>query len=171
MIIHTHACTYMYIGENGLLFMCGHMIRHMILVLMHRVVVAVLDNFHFDLSLAQSVCSQEEKDKVSDNELLTSSQKGSGGGVPIKAASVKVEDGEDDVRLESEESQEELEMEEEESEEIVEEEEKKAGSTGEADRTKQRAMARKIHKAIVHSILPSLEAVLTKRVRTHIRIA
>ena len=116
--------------------------------------VAVLDNFHFDLSLVQST---HREDEGTNSEQLTSfSQELHEEG---ERTSVVRETG----GLESEESQEELEMEVDESESGArEEKEKSVGEDG--DLTKQRAMAQKIHKAIVNSILPSLEGVLTKRV-------
>ena len=119
--------------------------------------MAVLDNFHFDLSLAQSL---HQEDDIIDNEQLASSQKLSEGDIQPEADAKKEAKG-GVTKLESEESQEELEMEEEESECVREEKER---SVGEGDLTKLRAMAQKIHKAIVNSILPSLEGVLTKRV-------
>lgn len=119
--------------------------------------MAVLDNFHFDLSLAQSL---HQEDEITDNKRQASPQKLSEEDISLEK-DTKTE-AEDVTGLESEESQEEVEMEEE-SESVQEEKERK--SVGEEDVVKQRAMAQKIHKAIVHSILPSLEGVLTKRVR------
>lgn len=103
----------------------------------------MLDNFHFDLSLAQSLHQESEEGDVQPE---ADTKRKAEGGV---------------TELESEESQEELEIEEEENECVQEEKER---SVREGDVTKQRAMAQKIHKAIVNSILPSLEGVLTKRV-------
>ena len=132
------------------------------MILIQRVVVAVLDNFHFDLSLVQST---HQEDEGTNTEQRTSfSQEHCEG---ERTSVVREADG-----LESEESQEELEMEADESEVSVrEQKEKSVGEDG--DLMKQRAMAQKIHKAIVNSILPSLEGVLTKRVSrccTHIYI-
>ena len=115
--------------------------------------VAVLDNFHFDLSLVQST-HQEDEGTNSEQRTSFSQELYEG----ERTSVVREADG-----LESEESQEELEMEVDESESGArEEEEKSVGEDG--NLTKQRAMAQKIHKAIVNSILPSLEGVLTKRV-------
>jgi hypothetical protein len=126
--------------------------------LIQRAVVAVLDNFHFDLSLAQSV--HQEDEVVTNSEQRTSFSQEVCEERDKTSAKREAKDG---AGLESEESQEELEMEEEENESSVQEEKEK--SVGEeSDLTKQRAMAQKIHKAIINSILPSLEGVLTKRV-------
>jgi hypothetical protein len=120
--------------------------------------VAVLDNFHFDLFLAQSV--HQEDEVVTNSEQRTSFSQEVCEERDKTSAKREAKDG---AGLESEESQEELEMEEEENESSVQEEKEK--SVGEeSDLTKQRAMAQKIHKAIINSILPSLEGVLTKRV-------
>ena len=121
--------------------------------------MAVLDNFHFDLSLSQSL---HRDDEITDNKQQASSQQLHKEGDISPKIDAKRE-AENHAGLESEESQEELEMEEEEESECVQEE--KENSVGEeGDLTKQRAMVQKIHKAIVNSILPSLEGVLTKRV-------
>ena len=121
--------------------------------------MAVLDNFHFDLSLSQSLHQDNE---VTVNKQQASSEKLHKEGDVSPKVDAKRE-AVNHAGLESEESQEELEMEEEEESECVQEEKEK--SVGEEnDLTKQRAMAQKIHKAIVNSILPSLEGVLTKRV-------
>ena len=127
--------------------------------------MAVLDNFHFDLSLAQSLCQEDSTATTSDSKQQAASQNLNEGDIPPEANVAKAE-SEDDIGLESEESQEESKMEEEESESVQEEMEEI--SAGEGDLAKQRAMAQKIHKAIVNSILPSLEGVLTKRVSAFI---
>ena len=123
---------------------------------MCRVVVAVLDNFHFDLSLVQSL--HQEEHTSPDKEQQASFKNLSKGDIPLDTKT----EFEGETTLEEEESQEELEMEEE-SDSVQEEMEK---SVEEESRTKQIAAAQKIHKAIVNSILPSLEGVLTKRVST-----
>ena len=116
--------------------------------------MAVLDNFHFDMSLAQSV-HQEDEGTNSEQQTSFSQELCEEG---ERTSVVREADG-----LESEENQEELEMEEDERESSgLEGKEKSVGE--ESDLTKRRAMAQKIHKAIVNSILPSLEGVLTKRV-------
>ena len=123
--------------------------------------MAVLDNFHFDLSLAQPWNQNATTSSTSDKEQQASSQNLSEGEDIPPEIDTKTE-VEDETTCGEEENQEELEMEEE-SKGLQEEKEK---SVGEDDLTKQKAIAQKIHKAIVNSILPSLEAVLTKRVST-----
>ena len=140
--------------------------NHMI-CLISRVVVAVLDNFHFDLSLAQSL---RQDGGIADNEQRVSSQSFAKEDIQPACKTGVKRGAEDNAGLESEESQEEQEMEEEEKEEeeeegsesIQEEIEKSEG-----DLAKQRAVAQKIYKVIVNSILPSLEGVLTKRVSSY----
>ena len=116
--------------------------------------VAVLDNFHFDVSFVQS--THQEDEGTNSQQQTSSSQELHEG---ERTSIVREADG-----LESEESQEELEMEVDDESESSAQEEKEKSVEEDGDLTKQRAMAQKIHKAIVNSILPSLEGVLTKRV-------
>lgn len=126
--------------------------------------MAVLDNFHFDLSLAQSL---HQDGGIADNERRVSSQSFAKKDIQAACKTGVKKGAEDNAGLESEESQEEQEMEEEEKEEegsqsVQEEREKSEGGLA-----KQRAVAQKIYKVIVNSILPSLEGVLTKRVSSY----
>lgn len=122
--------------------------------------MAVLDNFHFDLSLAQSL---HQDGGIADNEQRVSSQSFAKEDIQAACKTGVKKGAEDNAGLESEESQEEQEMEEEEGSQSVQEEREKS----EGDLAKQRAVAQKIYKVIVNSILPSLEGVLTKRVSSY----
>ena len=103
--------------------------------------VAVLDNFHFDLSLAQPLHGED----------TTTAGTNSGQEISDMAP-------DEDEETKAGHQTEDLPMEEDS------EETREGKSLREGELSKQRAMAQKIHRAIVNSILPSLEAVLTKRV-------
>ena len=121
--------------------------------------VAVLDNFHFDLSSLQS---PSDKDGV--EAIITASPGGELQAPSGQTLSQELSQDDDDAEASVEhkdKNPEEMEMEEDNDEDSYREDEK---SVEEDKLMKRRAMAQKIHKAIVNSILPSLEAVLTKRV-------
>ena len=126
-----------------------------------RVVVAVLDNFHFDLSSLQSPPKEEEGKEdvtaVHDDEQTPSDQS-------LNKDISSNDDVERNIEHEDG-TPAELVMEDD-GEDTHKDEETKA--VGEDESLKQRATAQKIHKAIVNSILPSLEAVLTKRVSMYL---
>lgn len=124
-------------------------------IMSFRVVVAVLDNFHFDLSSIQ--LSSHNDDRENDDVTKATSTNQSHG----DDEELPPDEGGSEEDKES--SQEGLEMEESDSEDIQKERESSAGG-GQGESLKQVALAKKIHKAIVASILPSLEAVITKRV-------
>ena len=128
-----------------------------------RVVVAVLDNFHFDLSSLRSVVDVDEE---KNDDITTATPSG-----PSHSGEEQIPDDKvvetPTAKLEGHEGHEghkghegmETEDKSEETQEV------KEVSTGkEEESSRERMLAKKIHKAIVSSILPSLEAVLTKRV-------
>ena len=119
----------------------------------------MLDNFHFDLSSLQSPSHKDGAGAIITASPGDEHQTPSGQTLS-QELSQDDEDAEASVEHKDK-NPEEVEMEEEDDEESCREEEK---SVKEDELMKRRAMAQKIHKAIVNSILPSLEAVLTKRV-------
>ena len=138
--------------------------------------VAVLDNFHFDLSLIQSTShdhaaatsgttdGERQAPSVSEGEresaplLEEEEREEERGGMEVAMAGQEDNDGGKDLDAE----------EEGESMDSTSDERERCVLREEADVAKQLALAKKIHKAIVSSILPSLEAVLTKRVSTFV---
>ena len=124
--------------------------------LVPRAVVAILDAFHFDLSEATSLNEREQ--------LQASLDRGGGReklelGTEKHLQKLSKEEGKDEMEEEEEggdrEEGEEMDVEQKVDSEVV-----------DNSRVKQ-ALAQKIHKTIVSSILPSLQAVLTKRVRVY----
>ena len=109
---------------------------------MYRVVVAVLDNFHFDLSMVTSEDVQAIKSHRS--EAARPVEPTSSNSSPPVPASDSTEDMATEMECEME----------------------NEGAVVEDKRAveKSKMSARKILKSIVHSILPSLQDVLTKRV-------
>ncbi len=111
---------------------------------MFRVVITVLDNFHFDLSLVSSECLHGDGGRhgndtgAAGDAATTIADRGkSGDGETKRGATVDEEGGE-------EEAAEEVEVDETEG--------------------RSRAVAMKIYRTIVKTILPNLQEVLTKKV-------
>lgn len=117
--------------------------------------VAVLDNFHFDLSSLRSP-SHEEGEKVIDTSSPGGEHQASSG--QTRSQELPQDEYAEEIIEHKDKTPEELEMEEDDNKD------EEGKSVEEDELTEQRAMAQKIHKSIVNSILPSLEAVLTKRV-------
>ena len=109
---------------------------------MYRVVVSVLDNFHFDLSMVTSEDVQAIKSHRS--EAATLPEPTSSDSSPTAPASDSIEDMATEMECEMED------------EDTVVEDKRVV--------EKSKMSARKILKSIVHSILPGLQDVLTKRV-------
>jgi len=132
-------------------------------------VVAILDAFHFDLSGAKPL---EERNGPSQHSPNPTNERVQSEGVSApaehsseemrdgmkKSEEGKDEEGEGEISLmEGEEG--------EEGEEGKELDVEKKIDSDSVDSTVKQNLSQKIHKTIVHSILPNLQAVLTKRVR------
>ena len=137
-----------------------------------RIVVAVLDNFTFDLSsITSEMCDDIHGGGNHDNNMKMPTPDADVGGnknlVPIKPdeeagnEEVDEEAGNEEV----EEMQDEVEETEDGDEEVEDkmEEEIGEGSDGD-DETKRRALAKKIYLNIHKTIIPKLQEILTKKV-------
>ena len=115
--------------------------------------VAILDAFHFDLS---------EATPLNEREQLQASLDTGGEREKLELGTEK-----HSQKLSKEEGKDEMEREEE-GEDREESEEMNVEQKLVADNSRvKQALAQKIHKTIVSSILPSLQAVLTKKVRVY----
>ena len=125
--------------------------------------VAILDAFHFDLSDAQPLEEGNGPSQLPPNP-INWRVKSEGVSAPIEHSSKGMDEGTKTSKegKDGEGEGEMLLMEGEEGGEV--DVEQKIGLET-TDSTVKRNLAQKIHKTIVHSILPSLQAVLTKRVR------
>ena len=136
-------------------------------------VVAVLDNFHFDLSSIQLTSHEDSSISTTHDSghQPSSVSEGEREGAPVPEVEKDGEGGESEEAMaeHDNESRQDLDKDDEgESEGSTRQDEREQSTLrGEADLTKQLLLAKKIHKAIISSILPSLEAVLTKRVSVH----
>ena len=138
-----------------------------------RVVVVVLDNFHFDLSSIQLTSHEDSSTstKHDSGHQPSSGSEGEREGNPIPEVEEDGEGRELEEAMTEHDSESRLDLDKDdegESEGSTRRDEREQSTLkGEADLTKQLLLAKKIHKTIVSSILPSLEAVLTKRVSVH----
>lgn len=128
--------------------------------------VAILDAFHFDLSGAKPLKERNGPSQHSPNPTNERVQS-EGVSAPTEHSSEEMRDG---MKRSEERKDEEGEgeislMEGEEGEEGEELDVEKKIDSESVDSTVKQNLAQKIHKTIVYSILPNLQAVLTKRVR------
>ena len=125
---------------------CGYLVP--------RAVVAILDAFHFDLS---------EATPLNERERSRASLDAGGGREKLEGTGKHSRELSNEGRKDETEGEEEGEDREEGEEMDM---DQKDPEVADNSRVKQ-ALAQKIHKTIVSSILPSLQAVLTKRVKAY----
>ena len=114
-----------------------------------RLVVAVLDAFHFDISLAAEIQAIARPQKTGSTQVQSAA--GVNKGTPSKKEEQEKEENEDD--------------DDEEEEAGSDDEEEQAEDADEEDaKRKAVAMATRIHSLIVSSILPQLHGTITKKV-------
>ena len=128
--------------------------------------VAILDAFHFDLSGAKPLEERNEPSQLSPNPTNERVQS-EGVSAPTEHSPEEMRDGmkKSEERKDEEGEGEIFLMEGEEGEEREELDVEKKVDSESADSTVKQNLAQKIHKTIVHSVLPKLQGVLTKRVR------
>ena len=123
---------------------CGYLVP--------RAVVAILDAFHFDLSEATPLNERERSRASLDAGGGREKLEGTGKHSRELSKEGRKDETEGEEEGEDREEGEEMDM------------DQKDPEVADNSRAKQ-ALAQKIHKTIVSSILPSLQAVLTKRVK------
>ncbi len=140
--------------------------------------MTILDAFHFDLSQAYALADGEEEERGKEEggkegekeeggkevEREEAEEEERGGGREGEREEGNDKEGQhtgETSEVEGEETMEpELDLEEEDEGEGDE----RIEATGEAQRGSQKSTAQRVHRTIVHSILPSLQAVLTQKV-------